>query len=107
MRLWGVYFGANPHSKTHKKGSFPNTPKNRSNSQNTGAYSWEKVLVALITQEAAKRAVEPQSNPGQLEGSKGQSQPQIAADIRLLNSLHGSGSTMLVPEPSKFSKKWV
>ena len=29
--------------------------------------------------------------------SKGQSQPEIVADIRLLNSLHGSGSTILLP----------
>ena len=28
--------------------------------------------------------------------SKGRSQPEIAADIPLLNSLHGSGSTILV-----------
>ena len=27
----------------------------------------------------------------------GQSQPEIVADIRLLNSLHGSGSTILTP----------
>ena len=29
--------------------------------------------------------------------SKGQSQPEIVADIRLLNSLHGVGSTILIP----------
>ena len=29
--------------------------------------------------------------------SKGQSQPEIVADIRLLNSLHGSGFTIFVP----------
>ena len=29
--------------------------------------------------------------------SKGYSQPEIAADIRLLNSVHGSGSTILIP----------
>ena len=29
--------------------------------------------------------------------SKGQPQPELAADIRLLYSLHGSGSIMLIP----------
>ena len=29
--------------------------------------------------------------------SKGQSQPEIVADVRLLNSLHGSGFTIFVP----------
>ena len=29
--------------------------------------------------------------------SKGQSQPQIAAEFRLLNSSHGSGPTILIP----------
>ena len=29
--------------------------------------------------------------------SKGQSQPEIVAELRLLNSLHGSGWTILIP----------
>ena len=29
--------------------------------------------------------------------SKGQSQPEVVADIRLLNSLHGFGQTILIP----------
>ena len=32
-----------------------------------------------------------------MKASKGQSQPEIAADLRLLGSLHGSGSTILIP----------
>ena len=31
------------------------------------------------------------SKPGWVEASKGQSQPEIVADIRLLNTSHGSG----------------
>ena len=32
-----------------------------------------------------------------MKDSKGQSQPEIVADIRLSNSLHGSGFTIFVP----------
>ena len=39
--------------------------------------------------------VEPQSKPGQMKTSKGEL-PQIAADICLLNSLHGSGKTTIL-----------
>ena len=42
-------------------------------------------------------AREPKSEPGQMKLSKGQSQPEKAANIRLCISLHGSGSTILIP----------
>ena len=46
--------------------------------------------------EAGRMSLEPRSKPG-LKVGKGQSQPEIAADIRLLHSLHGSGFTILIP----------
>ena len=37
-------------------------------------------------------SLEPQSKSGYVKVSKGRSPPEIAADIRLLSSLYGSGS---------------